>query len=214
MKATTDKKEKFAAFCRMVQAKGLVFGSGGNLSIRDGEHILVTPSGRSLESLTAGDIICINPDGSYEGPGKPTSEYRMHLGCYIDRADVNVVVHVHSLYATAVSCLKDLDAEKAIPVLTPGYGKRVGDLPAIEYICPGSEELAGMVREVLRTRDSVLLRNHGVVTVGRDEETALNLAEEIEAEAQMFLLLGDRGRELSARERDDLVNYVTGKDRR
>ena len=124
-----------------------------------------------------------------------------------------MILHLHSLYATAVSCLKTLNREQAIPIFTPGYGKRVGALPAVAYMRPGSQGLAEEVSAVIAERNSVLLQNHGMVVAGETVEQALGLAEEIEAEARMYLLLGERGRELSSQEIEDLVHYATGADK-
>lgn len=213
MDTEQKRRSEFAGVCHLVQQKQLVFGAGGNLSLRLGKQVLMTPSGRALEFLQAEDLVLVEPDGSYSGHGKPSSEYRMHLGCYAARDDINVIMHLHSLYATAVSCLKTLNREQAIPIFTPGYGKRVGALPAVAYMRPGSQGLAEEVSAVIAERNSVLLQNHGMVVAGETVEQALGLAEEIEAEARMYLLLGERGRELSSQEIEDLVHYATGADK-
>ena len=200
-------KEEYVKYCHFIQEKNLVFGSGGNVSVRVGDIVLITPSGRSLESLTVEDVIELSFDGSFKGEGRPSSEYKMHLGCYQVRPEITAVVHTHSLYATAVSCLKDLDPEKAMPIFTPGYGKRVGALPVIPYLTPGSRELADMVSQTIAKRNSVLLKNHGLVAVGKDWESALNLAEELEENAQITLMLSGRGEELTPQQLAGLASY-------
>lgn len=200
-------KERFINFCHLVHSKNLVYGSGGNISFRCGDTILITPSGRSLESLTVEDVVEMTFEGMHQGKQKPSSEYQMHIACYEEHPEATAVLHVHSVYATAVSCKKDLNYSKAMPIYTPGYGKRICALPVVPYLLPGSAVLAEAVRNIMRTRTSVLLKNHGVITVGKTAESALNLAEEIEENAQITLLLGNSGEELSASAINDLANY-------
>lgn len=184
----------FLNTCHLIQTKGMVSGSGGNISVRCEDGILITPSGRSLESLKEEDLVVMSTDGSFTcaNRGIPSKEWRMHLACY-SRPDVNALVHVHSPNAVAVSCMKDVNRSAAIPVYTPGYCMRVGNLPVLPYARPGSQELSDCVARVIEKRNSVLLANHGSLAVGRTLEEALNVAEEIEEEARLFLLLGHGG---------------------
>ena len=185
----------FLDTCHRLQANGMTCSSGGNISVRlENGNILLTPSGRSFESLEKEDLITLHPDGSFESMngGLPSKEWRMHLACY-QRSDVNAVVHLHSISAVIVSCMKDRNFESAIPVYTPGYGMRVGHLPLLSYFTPGSVELSERVFDVLKDRNSVLLANHGSVTVGQTLETAVNIAEEIEDEAKIHIALRNNG---------------------
>lgn len=204
-----DKILLLLKFCRQVYDKSFVSGSGGNISVRDGDDILITPTGRNLGMLEERDIIRMRPDGAVTGDGIPSQEWRMHCLCYT-RPDVMSVVHVHSVYASAVSCM-NLDPACAMPVYTPGYSVRVGTLPVVPYYRPGSEELAAAVAPIIvgtsssPGRNSVLLANHGLLTVGPNLEKALNLAEEVEENAQIFLLLGKAGRPLNEVQQAELV---------
>lgn len=148
-------------------------------------------------------------DGSYTCPngGIPSKEWRMHLACYRARPDVSALVHVHSSNAVAVSCMKDADSSCAIPVYTPGYSMRVGELPILPYMTPGSVELCDHVFPLIAERNSVLLANHGPLAVGRSMEEALNIIEEIEDEAKLFLLLGDRGIAMTKAQQDALPSH-------
>lgn len=191
-------KESSSAFlelCHDLQRRGFVSGSGGNVSFRVGDRILITPSGRSLASLAEEDLLVLNGDGTWEGEGRPSKEWRMHLGCYV-RGDVNVVIHVHSLYAVALSCLDVPDRGCAMALYTPGYALQVGRLPLLPYQVPGSAELAAEVGAVIRGRNSVLLANHGLLAVGSSVERALHVVEEIEENARLHFVLDGRGRSL------------------
>jgi ribulose-5-phosphate 4-epimerase/fuculose-1-phosphate aldolase len=188
--------------CRRIYAKGLVGGSGGNVSVRCGDDILITPTGRNLGFLTEDDVARIHPDGRVAGRVAPSRERHMHSRCCA-RADVACVVHVHSVHATALSCLP-LDPLCAMPPYTPGYAMSVGKLPVLPYFRPGSEELAEAAGRITAARNSVLLANHGVLTTGRSAEEALNIAEEIEDNARIFFLLAGRGGGLTDEQQADL----------
>ena len=190
--------------CRMLHDTGKVSGSGGNVSIRCEDGILITPTGVSLGEVTEENLVLLRRDGGFEGTYRPSKEARMHLGCYERRPDVQALVHVHSLYAVALSCL--LRPGDRIPAFFPGYVMRVNDLPMIPYLKPGSPELARQVGDVIAARNSVLLCNHGVVTVGKDLSQALNIMEEIEENAQLYFILNGRGHALSDEEIREITN--------
>lgn len=201
---TSSDLETFLDLCHRVYEKDLVRGAGGNVSFRSGDRILMSPTGRCLGVLEEDDVVRLDLDGRIVGPGRPSKEWRMHLCCYM-RADVGAVVHVHSAYAVGVACLKDLDGDCSMPVYSPGYAVRVGKLPAVPYMPPGSPELATAVAAVVGRRNSVLLANHGVVAVGTSAEQAFDIAEEIEENARLHFLLDGRGRPLDEQQQAALV---------
>jgi ribulose-5-phosphate 4-epimerase/fuculose-1-phosphate aldolase len=188
--------QELVATCHSVHASGLLSGLGGNISTRIKDGFLITPTERSFGNIEVADLVKVRFDGTVEGAGRPSQEWCMHLNCYVMRPDINKVVHVHSLYSIAVSCRKDLDWRQAMPIYVPGYALRINPLPTIPYLPSGSAELVEAVSKTLRTRDSVLLANHGVVCVGSTMEAALNLVEEIEFNGKLYFLLGDNGRTL------------------
>jgi ribulose-5-phosphate 4-epimerase/fuculose-1-phosphate aldolase len=195
--------------CLRIYDKDFVSGSGGNVSVRDGDTIVITPTGRNLGLLEERDIVRLRLSGEVIGPGKPSQEWRMHVLCYA-RDDVACVVHAHSSYATALSCLAT-DPACAMPTYTPGYAVRVGKLPVLPYLRPGSEALAGSVGGVIAGngsgpgRNSVLLANHGLLAVGANLEQAMNIAEEIEENARLFFILNGKGRALGDEQQADLA---------
>lgn len=182
--------------CYRVHARGLVSGSGGNISTRMNDGFLITPTGRSLGHIAGPDLVKVSFDGTVEGTGMPSKEWCMHLNCYVTRPDIKWVVHVHSIYSVAVSCLKELNQAQAMPIYTHGYSRPINQLPVIPYLPAGSTALAVAVSKTIRMRNSVLMANHGVVCVGSTMEEALNLVEEIETNAQLYFSLGDNGRAL------------------
>lgn len=166
--------------------------------MRLGGTVLATPTGSSLGTLTPGVISRCDLEGKVTGSSKPTKELPFHLAVYRARPQSNAVVHLHSTYATAASCLADLNVEDALPVLTPYYGMRIPNLPVVPYLPPGDPELGREVEKRIVNTPAVLLRNHGSIAVGATLAEAAALAEEIEESARLFFILADRGRPLSS----------------
>jgi 3-dehydro-4-phosphotetronate decarboxylase len=183
---------------RSIFERGYSFGTAGNMSVRIGEAILATPTGSSLGTLSADRIARCDLNGKVSGPNKPTKELPFHLAVYRARPQSYAVVHLHSTYATAVSCLRDLNVEDALPVLTPYYGMRIPYLPVVPYLPPGDPELGVEVEKRIAHTPALLLRNHGSIAVGASLAEAAALAEEIEETARLFFILGERGQALSS----------------
>ena len=192
-----EKIKSLIDVCHNLHATGMVSGSGGNVSVYDSGKMYITPTGVSLGEVSEENIVCVNvDDGTYSGDIRPSKEYIMHMECYRNRPDITAVVHVHSVYAVAMSCV--LNPGDRVPVYFPGYAMRVGYLPLIQYYRPGSKELADDVGEIIKIRNSVMLCNHGVVTVGKDMSQALNIMEEIEENAKLYFIMKDHnGRTLT-----------------
>ncbi len=182
---------------RSLFQRGYSFGTAGNVSVRIGETVLSTPTGSSLGTLSADRIARSDLAGNVSGSNKPTKELPFHLAVYRARPGSHAVVHLHSSYATAVSCLRDVNTDDALPVLTPYYGMRIPHLPVTPYLPPGDPELGKEVEKRIAHTPALLLRNHGSIAVGATLTEAAALAEEIEETARLFFLLGERGQALS-----------------
>lgn len=186
--------------------RGLTFGSTGNISVAlpDGGW-LMTPTNASLGDLDPARLSKIDAGGRHVGGDKPTKEAFLHRVMYGERADARAVVHLHSTYSVAVSCLDGLDCANCLPPLTAYYVMRVGRLPLASYYPPGDESLAEAVRLHAKDHHAVLLANHGPVVAGASLEQATYATEELEETAKLYLLLrGSRTRPLTCEEVDDL----------
>lgn len=125
---------------------------------------------------------------------------------YAKRPKCEAVVHLHSTYSVAVSCLRGIDKHNCLPPLTAYYVMRVGQLPLVPYHPPGDESLAFAVEKLATTHHAVLLANHGPVVSGTSLSTALYAIEELEETAKLFLLLrGAKTRPLSPFQVNELI---------
>jgi ribulose-5-phosphate 4-epimerase/fuculose-1-phosphate aldolase len=140
----------------------------------------------------------VGRDGARRGGPVPSKEVHFHLALYEARPDACAVVHLHSTYATAVSCLPVDDSGDILPVYTPYFAMRIPCLPVVPYLPPGHPELADHVRAAARRSPAILLKNHGPVTAGRTIREASALAEELEEQSRLHFLLGGRGERLTA----------------
>lgn len=172
-------------------ARGDAFGGTGNLSVREREEVWITPTGRQLKGLTPDELARIDLDGNVKGDNRPSKEYPFHLAIYKERPEVNAIVHLHSPYSVAVSCLADLDPGEPLPVITPYYIMRVAPLGLVPYVRPGSEALAGEVAALAKDHNCLLLRNHGSICMGETFAEAMDRAIELEETARLRFILRD-----------------------
>jgi len=186
--------------CLAMNASGLSLNKSGNASLRWGEGLLITPTGRSYDRLQPEDIVYLEADGHCP-PGQllPSSEWRFH--CDILRAfpAMNAVVHVHSTHATALACLGE-----GIPAFHYMVAVAGGDrIPCADYATFGTEALSDNVLAALDgDLRACLMANHGQVATGRTLSEAYVLAEEVENLACQYLLARTLGptRNLSSEE--------------
>ncbi|RSM68244.1 aldolase [Actinoplanes sp. ATCC 53533] len=202
---THDPRHQIVMLGASMFARRLTFGRTGNISVRDGEQILLTPTGASLGALDPDGLSIINVAGDHLGGPKPSKEGFLHAAVYRSRPSAGAVVHLHSTYSVAVSCLADLDPADALPPLTAYYVMRVGRLPLLPYHAPGDPSLRAVAEETARDHHAFLLANHGPVVAGTDLAAAADAVEELEETARLFLLLdGHKTRPLTPRQVNDL----------
>ncbi len=177
-------KEDIVRICRMLHRKNYLAATDGNVSVRLGDRVLVTPSGVHKGLMEAYQVLTVDLEGRVRGgEGKPTSEIRMHLLAYELRPDVQAVVHAHLPYATACT-LAGIDLLE--PIL-PEVVITLGGIPTAAYATPGSEEVPESIREFIKEYDAILLSRHGAMTVGRDVTDAYNKMEKLEHTARVVL---------------------------
>ena len=128
---------------------------------------LLTPTNACLGRLDAARISKLDWDGRLLSGDPPSKEAPLHLAMYRERTAAGAVVHLHSTYSAAVSCLRGLPAENCIPPLTAYYVMKIGKLPLVAYHRPGDPRLGDAIRALAARHSAVLLANHGPVVSGR-----------------------------------------------
>lgn len=185
-------RDEVAALGRSLFERRLSPGTSGNLSVRCGEGWLMTPTNSSLGSLDPTHLSLLDADGNHVGGDAPTKEVWLHLAIYAERLDANAIVHLHSTYSVAASCLNGVDPDDVLPPLTPYYVMRVGSLPLVPYTQPGDPALVAAVRARARHSHAQLLANHGPIVAGPSLAAAASAIEELEETARLALLLHGR----------------------
>jgi len=184
METQEQLKQDIVCICRMLHRKNYLAATDGNVSVRLGDQLLITPSGVNKGIMEADQVITVDLEGSViAGTGKPSSEIQMHLLAYRLRADVNAVVHAHLPYATACT-LAGIDLLE--PIL-PEVVITLGGIPTAPYATPGTIEVPEAIRDYLQEYDAILLARHGAMTVGRDVVDAYNKMEKLEHTARVVL---------------------------
>ena len=186
MSDTRELKQAIIDACLRLETMGYVIGTYGNASARIPGGLIVTPSRVDYHTITPDDMVSVADDGHVlEGHRLPSSETDVHRLIYLERPDVGAVLHTHSFYATALSCLHE-----TVPVIVEEQSQVVGDaIRCAPYVPAGQHEKLGQaVASTLGASNGVLLANHGVVACGRDVAEALFAAQIIERVCQMYLL--------------------------
>ena len=158
--------------------------SSGNVSCRFNDGMLISPTGASIESISASSIVFIDADQKWSPGQRPSSEWQLHAAIYRDNADANAVVHTHSDYCVAVAC-----HNKPLP----GFHYLVGlfggsEVPCVRYSTFGSLRLAEDVAAALRDRTACLMSNHGMTCRGPTLDAALVLAQRLEIMCRQYIL--------------------------
>ncbi|MGJ5177610.1 class II aldolase/adducin family protein [Bradyrhizobium oligotrophicum] len=180
-------RENIIAKCRWMNASGLNQGTSGNMSARYKDVMLITPSATPYDSMKP-EMIAAMPledeDGSWDGPLKPSTEWRFHLDIMRARPDVGGVVHTHSTYATVLAI-----ARKSIPAchyMIAAFGG--SDIRCAGYARFGTAELSKLALAALEGRNGCLLANHGMIAAGANLDKAMWLAVELETLARQYYL--------------------------
>lgn len=185
-------RNQLVAHGKYLSMRGYSPGASGNLSVRLENGFLMTPTNSSLGRLDPDRLARLDAEGHHIDGDKPSKEVVVHLAMYRRRSAAGSVVHLHSPYCMAVSCLDGLDPDNALPPLTPYYVMRIGRLPLLPYFRPGDTALANAVEKGAAESHALLLAHHGMIVCGQDMGMAVAAAEELEETARLFLLVKDR----------------------
>ena len=183
-------RQRIIDACHDLERTGLNRGTSGNVSCREGDHFLITPSGMPVSQMRPERIVAMDFSGKVIDNGKPSSEWHFHLDLLRSRPDLNAIVHTHSPHATALACLReDLPAFHYMIAVAGGDSVRCAP-----YALFGTEALSANAVAAMTDRKACLLANHGLIAAGRDLDEAMAIAVEIESLCQQYLLACQTGR--------------------
>lgn len=181
MRELSLRREIIATALRMNELR-INRGRSGNVSARDGDGFLITPSGLPYEETKPEDIAAVTLAGKASGPRQASTEWRFHRDIYAARHDVGAIVHTHSTFATTLACLgRDIPAFHYMVAVAGGK-----DIRCAGYATFGTQALSDRALAALDGRNACLLANHGMIAVGGTLADALELAVEVEALAEQY----------------------------
>ncbi|WP_368343849.1 class II aldolase/adducin family protein [Pelagovum sp. HNIBRBA483] len=210
---TTDpeelkKRASIIEHCRKLNSSGLNQGTSGNISIRHGDGMLISPASRPYDSMTPEDIVYVAFGGEATGRWNPSSEWRFHHDILAARPDVMAVVHAHPTYCTVLSIHgREIPAIHYMMAIFGGPNIRVAP-----YAIYGSQELSDFAVSALKDRTACLLEHHGMIAVGSSMEQAFWMATELETLARQYhgaLQIGEPPL-LSDQQIQDVIDKIAG----
>lgn len=183
--------DEMEEMCRRIARSSLVIGPGGNLSVRLGNMVIITPTGFSFESIRKEDLVGIDLTTGERVMGrlKPSSESHLHLACYRVRDDIASVLHTHPPYTVAVGTTLG-----RIPPMVAEMPVHIPKLEFLDYTTPMTKRLADAVAQKIRTTDTVFLKKHGMVVVGKSIADAYDKTLVIEESARIYVYASMVGR--------------------
>ena len=186
-----DEREQIVDVCARLVSDHLVVGTAGNVSVRRGDLLAITPSGLPYADLRPElvSVVSVADGRPVDSPLAPASELDLHLTA-VRTCDAGAVVHTHSGAATAVACLEGLTEVPPVHYYSAMFGGAPRIAPYARY---GSPELAAHVGEALADRNSALMGNHGAVTTGADLTQAYDRALYLEWLCDLYLRSASAG---------------------
>lgn len=187
-----EERKEVAMFMRRLYRQGLTTTSGGNISIKVSDDIiLITPSATDKGRMRWKEVGLMNITGENLTPElKPSIESEMHLSIYRKKKDVSAIVHAHPLFASAYTAMKcKIDTN-----LTAEARAICGDPCFVPYALMGTKELASIASENISKADILLLENHGILTTGSSLLQAFDKLEVLENAAKMTMIVEMTGK--------------------
>jgi L-fuculose-phosphate aldolase len=181
--AAKKKRQSIVDACRSMNALGINQGTSGNISLREGDGMLITPTSLPYEAMTPEDVVEMRLDGQVVGNGRPSTEWRFHRSILAARPEVHAIVHTHPTYSTTLAIM-----ERGIPPIHYMVAAAGGDsIRCAPYATFGTEELSANAVEALKDRKACLLAHHGMIALGPDLAGAMWLAVEVETLARQYV---------------------------
>ena len=188
--------------------RGINTGTSGNVSVRSGSGMLITPSGVAYDQLVPADIVEMIDASNWSAPlgRKPSSEWRFHLDLYSARPEVEAIVHAHPIHATGLAVHgRSIEAFHYMVAIAGGR-----DVRCARYATFGTQALSDNVVEAMTDRLACLIEHHGLIACGRNLDHALLVAGEVETLAAQYLAASQLGEPplLSDEQMDDVIERM------
>ena len=178
----SEKRQAIVDVCRRMNALGINQGTSGNISVRHGDGLLITPTSTPYETMAPDQIAFMKMDGSFASNQRPSSEWRFHLDILRERREAEAVVHTHPTYCTILAIMG-----REIPPIHYMIAAAGGDsIRCAQYATYGTQELSHHALKALEGRFACLLGHHGMIAIGSSLDKALWLAVEVETLARQY----------------------------
>src|SRR5436190_11486274 len=177
-----EKRQSSSEACRSMNALGINQGTSGNISLRHGEGMLITPTSTPYEAMRPEQIVFMGMDGSHDAAQRPSSEWRFHLDILKARPEINAVVHAHPTYSTILAIM-GLEIPPIHYMIACAGGDSIRCAP---YATFGTQELSEHAVRALEDRLACLLEHHGMIAIGPSLSKAMWLAVEVETLARQY----------------------------
>ena len=179
----TEKRQAIIDACRRMNALGINQGTSGNISVRHGDGLLITPTSTPYETMTVDQIVYMGMDGTHAAGNRPSSEWRFHLDILRSRQEVHAVVHAHPAYCTILAIMGlEIPAIHYMIAVAGGDTNRCAP-----YATYGTPELSAHALKALVGRQDCLLDHHGMIAIGPSLAKAMWLAVEVETLARQYV---------------------------
>ncbi|MCX6089749.1 MAG: class II aldolase/adducin family protein [Atribacterota bacterium] len=176
-------REELVKWGKKIITRGLVVGAGGNISARYQDVMLISPSGLAFDEIPPEGFIPVSLEtGKTLGTGRPSSEVVMHWYCYLQRPDIQAVIHTHPPLTIGV-----IGGGGKIEAMFPDFVAYLGTLGMVDYMTPCTPTLASAVQKQIADKNGVLLIGHGALTVGNNLKEAFQRTEIIEESARILM---------------------------
>lgn len=184
-------KKQIVEISERLYQKGFVVANDGNISVRFNNRIIVTPTMKCKGFLSVKDLVTVDLNGNkIAGKLEPTSELLLHLFVYKRRPDVGAAIHAHPPYGTAVAVAGLELSEDVLPEIFLSLGK----VPLASYGTPSTREVPNSIAGLISKHDAILLKNHGVLIIGKGLEETYFKLERVEHFARIFFIANSLGR--------------------
>jgi L-fuculose-phosphate aldolase len=210
--------EDLLAYSKKLSQKGFVVGPGGNTSVKIGKTLYIKPSGLSFEEMEVDDFVEVNIESGIVSPmqrrTQPSSEIALHRFIYQKRPEISCIFHLHPPITVGLSAT-NVEIRHMYPDSVVYLGKKILTL---DYIVPTTEKIAKYVQDNIADNSTIILKNHGAITIGTNPKLAYLRMELLESLAQSIWVAitasnGKPVRYLTDREIDEIINLDAEKYR-